>query len=145
MDILSLSLKANTEVKSAFGLEKSPETSFVDGFAGAKGLAPPGTAPPPKTPLAKSGEEGATPEPIAPTQNPDFSPDLNQEIDPGDPNILIDFDLPAIKPKEPVKVGDLKPSDDSAECLQTFACLGVISVPYEELRAPANIAADSTA
>lgn len=143
MDILSLSSKATAEANPAFGPQKGLKVEFADSFAGAKGLAPPGPEPPPIALIAKSGEEGATPEPIAPTQNPDFSPDLNQEIDPGDPNILIDFDLPAIKPKEPVKVGDLKPSDDSAECLQTFVCLGVISVPYEELRAPTDLSADS--
>lgn len=144
MDILSLSLKANTEVKSAFGLEKTPKTSFADGFAGAKGLAPPGTAPPPNTPLAKSGEEGATPEPIAPTQNPDFSPDLTKEINLGDSTILIDFDPQTFKPCEPIKVGDLKPRDDSsAACLQTFGCLGAIVLTHEELPVSADLATDS--
>jgi hypothetical protein len=38
-------------------------------------FGPPGPEPPPIPPDKGSGGEGATPEPIAPTQNPDFSPE----------------------------------------------------------------------
>src|SRR6185503_7590829 len=105
-----------------------------DSFAGAKGLAPPGTAPPSRSLLAKSGEEGATPEPTAPTQDPDFSLDLNQEIQFGELTHLIDIDPQTFKPGEPVKVNNLKPQiDPSAECLQTFGCLGAIVLSLQEL------------
>lgn len=131
MDILSLSLKASPETARPYEAQKSLEGGFSDGVATAKGLAPPGLGPPPNPPLAKSGEEGATPELTAPSQIPDFSPDLLKEIMPGDSTHVVDSGFTAFKPKPFSVDASNRPHDPSADSLQAFGCWGVISIPIE--------------
>jgi hypothetical protein len=105
---------------------------FAAELAGVKAQAPPGAPPPPIPLIAETGEEGATPEPIAPTQDPDFSPEQKIETTCSPDSLGVpELHFPQEPNADPA--ADVSPCDTAdGVVLQEVSVLGLITVSGSE-------------
>lgn len=148
MDMMNLTILPSRGAKLDFGGRPPSRAEFRSDRAGAKGLAPPGSAPPPKPKEKALGEEGATREPIAPTQDLDFSPKIdpkNRKIDSEEFALDLEDAVPAELPEGAQAPNVLSRDYAQGLTLAAVATLGPIVVPAKPETKPSPNPADEAA
>lgn len=131
MEILNLINLPSAGAKKDFGGKAPPKLEFEPKSPGAKAQAPPGPEPPPKAIDEPLGEEGAIREPIAPTQDLDFSPQPPPKTN-SDGLATPNFDLAKALTSDEGEVNQLPKELVHGLVLAAVASMGPIVVPMKD-------------